>query len=566
MTANLETHRSGVTRDIFIILLLACAVLLPSLWTRDLWNPDEPRYMAVGWGMVETGDYLVPHLSGYVYPDKPPLFFWLAAFFYRIGFGLNGGRVVAALATVGTILVTYFLGRRRIGERAGLTAALVTMTLMFFLATSKMGVIDTLVTFLMVSTIACGLRAMEPETGARRRWWLAAYALTGLAVLTKGPVGVVVPLIVLASYGIAMRKKVRPGGWVHLAGAFLMVNIVGWWLVPALVAGGGEYANEILFSQTAKRLVKSPSHEAPFYHYLMLLPGIMFPWSLLLVPAGWSAWKAWRRDREPAAALGVTWFLSIFLFFSAVSGKRAGYILPIAPAVGLILARYLLSAERAGQISWPRLYRVLSRITLAVMGAGIVLCMISALVAGPITGLLYPNEADLQAEVAGLAKGAPLALALPAAVIILLVIYGWRRALERPAALAAVLVLLVVVTSVAVDLVLLPKANNVKSGLNFAEAADPYLRRAAQVCLYKNDFSGVYNIYTDRVSIPIIPTRGQALEEALASPDRVAVIGRDADIEKKLGQPPAIGREAVRVRVGHRNMVLLVNWPETEDR
>jgi hypothetical protein len=298
----------------------------------------------------------------------------------------------------------------------------------------------------------------------------------------------------------------------------------------------------------------------------MLAPGILFPWSLLLAPAGWSAWKAWRRAREADAVLGLTWFLGLFLFFSAVSGKRIGYILPIAPAVGLLLARYLVSAEQAGQLSWPRLYRVLARITLAIIGVAAVLAIIATLAAAPMTGLLYPGQSDLQAEVAGMAGGAPLALALPALMILGMVIYGWRRSLERPAALVTALIVLVVVASVSVDLVLFPRINHLKSGRNFSEAAGPYLRQADQVYLFRADFSGVYNIYTDRVSIPVILAETGALEQALGSSKHVAVIGSDSGIHEELGKPPSVGREAVRVRVGHRDMVLIVNWPETEKR
>lgn len=550
-------------RDVACILLLSAILLLPSMLTRDLWNPDEPRYMAVGWGMAQTGNYLVPHLSGYVYPDKPPLFFWLAAFFYNLGFGLNSGRIVAALASVGTLLVTYFLARRHLGRNTGLTAALVTLTTFFFLATSKMGVIDPLVTFLMVSTISCGLKAMIPESKARRRWWLAAYALTGLAVLTKGPVGIVVPLIVLAAYGIAMRGKVQKSSWVHLAGVFLMLNIVAWWLVPALVSGGGEYAENILFSQTARRLVKSDSHRAPFYHYLMLLPGILFPWSLLLAPAGWSAWKAWRRDREPAAILGLGWFLSIFFFFSAVSGKRAGYILPIAPAVGLLVARYFQVEERAGRLSWPRLHRALAKLTLGVFVVGIVFAMVSAMLAQPMTKRLYPNDPDLWADVVRLSDNVALALALSAIVIIGIVGHAWKKRLDCPGKLMCPLVILVLTVSLMADILLLPKANDLKSGKHFVIAAQPYLSQADKIYFFKSDFSGVYNLYTGMVSIPVIHKRG--LKSALTTAARVAVIGRDEEIRKELGPDFTVGREAVGVRVGHRKMVLLVNWHGEEN-
>jgi len=129
-----------------------------------------------------------------------------------------------------------------------------------------------------------------------------------------------------------------------------------------------------------------------------------------------------------------------------------------------------------------------------------------------------------------------------------------------------VLTALVVITSIMLDFVLLPRANKLKSGRNFTAAAEKYLRRADQVYLFKADFSGVNNIFTDRVSLPVIPARDRALERALDSPKRVAVIARDTDVYSEIGNPPSIGRETVCVRVGHRNMALFVNWPEPEDR
>ena len=561
MIAHDEKVRDSVARDVLLILLLAAVLFLPALWTRDLWSPDEPRYMAVGWGMAQTGDYLVPRLSGYLYPDKPPLFFWLAAFLYRVGLGLNSGRVVAALAAVGTVLVTYFLAQRRMGGRAGLMAASVTLTLAFFLATAKTGVIDPLVTFLIVSTIACGLRAMEPKTQAARRWWLAAYALGGLAVLTKGPVGMAVPLLVLMTYGLAMRGKIKGGGWAHLPGVLLMLNIVGWWLIPALVSGGDAYAKEIVFSQTSKRLVHSTSHQGPFYHYLLILPGILIPWTLLFVPAAWSAWLAWRREREPVAVLGLAWFFSIFLFFSIISGKRMGYILPLAPAAGLLLARYLMMAED-GRLAWPRLHRALTGITLAAIAVAAVLMFAGAMVSVPVTGTLFPKHPELKDEVARLARGLALVLALPMALMLALVVFSWRRAMARPWALVSVLIGLMLIASLTLDLAVLPRGNYFKSGKNFVEAVRADLATADRVYLFKSDFSGVYNIYTGRVAIPVLRANSSELRNALVGPERVAVIGRDTDLYKELGKPLPLGRIAEQVRVGHRVMLLVVNWSE----
>ena len=304
---NVEEDSAGkpVLRDVGLLLFLSAVILIPSFFSRDLWNPDEPRYMEVAREMVLLNDYVVPHLNGELYPDKPPLFFWLAAGLYRLGTGYNSGRVVAILASVGTVLLTYFIGRRLLAPPGPLLCAVATMTAFLFLVTSRMGVIDPLLMFLTTLSIFCGLRALDPSESHFRRWWIGCYLAAGLAILTKGPVGFMVPLIVLVCSAIARRGKVRKGGWIHMAGLAAMLALVAAWLVPALMQGGEAYSNDILFKQNLGRVMKSYSHRNPFYYYVILLPVILLPWTLFFVPAAWSAFRAWWRTHEPAATLGL---------------------------------------------------------------------------------------------------------------------------------------------------------------------------------------------------------------------------------------------------------------------
>lgn len=116
------------TRDVAITVALAVLAFVPSMFTRDPWNPDEPRYTEVAREMVVTGNYAVPRLNGEIYPDKPAPFFWMVALLMRLGFGFASGRVVAAVASTGTLLLVYHLGRRLYGREVGLLAALVTLT------------------------------------------------------------------------------------------------------------------------------------------------------------------------------------------------------------------------------------------------------------------------------------------------------------------------------------------------------------------------------------------------------------------------------------------------------
>ena len=280
---NRREAQSAAFRDVAVILALSAVALVPSLFTREPWNPDEPRYTQVAVEMVRTGQYLVPHLNGQLYPDKPPLVFWASAGLYALGFGLVSARVVSLLAAVGAVLFTYAIGRRLYDRQVGLLAALVTLTSGLFLHICDFGVLDPPLTLFVVASIYCALRAFE-GTGRRGAWWLGFYGACGLGVLIKGPVALSTPALVVLAYGLARRREVRLGGWWHLAGAVLLAAIVAAWLVPACRMGGEAYSSDLL-GQPWKRVVKSPSHQKPWYYYLALFPGSFFPWFLVFALA-----------------------------------------------------------------------------------------------------------------------------------------------------------------------------------------------------------------------------------------------------------------------------------------
>ena len=550
----------GTCRDVLLIAFAAGILFLPSLFTRELWNPDEPRYMEVGREMVLLDDYLVPHLNGELYPDKPPMFFWLAAGLYRMGFGLNAGRMVALTASLGTILFTYFLGRQLFSRQAGLVAALAVLTAGLFLATSKMGVIDPLLAFFTTASIYAGLRAMGNESLHFRQWWLASYAAAGLAVLTKGPVGLAVPLLVLVGCKHTLGRKARKGGWIHLAGSVVLLGMVGAWLVPALIRGGTAYSDNILFHQTAGRVWKSYSHRNPFYYYFLNSAWIFLPWALFLVPAVWSAVKAWRNSDGVSARVGLAWFGVVLVFFTLFSGKRAGYLMPIMPAFGLLMGRYFVLVNRR-QHPWPRVHKILVAITLSFFAAGFLLSIPAAAMAGKISRLAYPEDAALAQEVLSVGRGVlpwTVGFAIIGAVIAAI---GWHAGCRRdnPRRLFPAVFLLVALLSLFADLIVLPRINRFKSGKTLIQAGEAYLANADFLFLYHRDFDGVYNLYTRKVAIPVL--KGiEELGTALTAPGKVAVIARENHAYEALGTPPRQGHIAAQTRVGHRRMLLIANW------
>lgn len=581
-----------VWRDVLLIVGTAAVLFLPSFATRDLWNPDEPRYMEVAREMVVLGDYLVPHLNGDIYPDKPPLFFWLAAGLYRTGLGYNSGRVLAALASIGTVLLTYFLARRLmpVGEarlpagwapsrdpalaaapgcepaasgaagRGPLWAALTVLTVFLFSATSKAGVIDPLLTFLTTASIFCGIHALAPQSRRFRAYWLGCYSLAALCVLTKGPVGVILPAIVLTSYGFAVRRTVRVGGWIHLAGVLVLLCTVGAWLVPALVNGGKAYANEIVFKQNLGRVVRSYSHRNPSYYYLAASPVIFLPWSLLFGLALGSACLAWQNSREPAAVVGLTWFLAVFAFFTLMSGKRPGYLMPLMPAFGLIMGRYLVAAAR-GEHPWARLHKALVSITLGVFGLAGAVIGIAGVSAGRLTSAFHLSEIPFRNEVIASFRPAIPWLAIGGVLLLLATIIVWRAVifLGRRVLLVPAIVMLMLYVSLLLDLLVVPRVNQFKSGKEFVALSKDHLAQADRVFLYGQKYSGVYNLYTGRTSMPVL-SQPEELRAAFLAPGKTAVIGWDETLLDALGSPPTQGHVVASKRLGHRNVLLVTNW------
>ncbi|HPD16930.1 MAG TPA: glycosyltransferase family 39 protein [Planctomycetota bacterium] len=537
------TPRVAVAAIVGMTLL----ALVPSLFTREPWNPDEPRAAEVAREMIVLNNYLVPHLNGQPYSDKPPMFYWLAVGFWKAGAGLNSGRLVSVLATMGMALTLYALGRRLHSPALGLLAATITLSSLLVAMICRYGVLDPLLTLFTTLSIACAVRAFEGGPGLGR-WWLAAYGAAALALLTKGPVGVAVPLLVSAAYGAARRREVRKGGWWHLAGAALLAGLIAAWLVPACLSGGRAYAHDILFQQTAGRIAEGAAHANWVYFYLLQFPIYALPWTLLL--AGALVW-AWQKRRDPAELLGAVWVIAVLVFFSLFSGKRERYLLPLMPGAGLLCARYIVGIirEEHAPLRWHQgLWR-----------ATFVLIVLAA-VGGGMEILDFAKDPEVLAELKSLITPPAVAGVVAAGVAMLAVcVYGLR--LPRGAA-GEVRRVLAVVAAVAVlslcfDLAAAPILNQFRSGGELVRRAGVALSGAEEVYQYQDDFNGTLNLFTRRLHMPELKDE-KALRAVLESGRRVAVVIKERDAEALKGAMPF--RVVATRLVLHRPVSIIANW------
>src|SRR5579871_5722825 len=173
--------------SLLLLLLIPGALLYPCM-SFYLFEPDEGRYAEIPREMLLRGEWVVPYLQGEPYLDKPPLLYWLVGLSYRL-FGVHdwSARLVPALAVHACILLTYGFGRRILGERAAFWGALLLSLAPGFVSIGRLLILDGLLTFCVALAV---FAAYEAVRGQRLRydWWLLAGGATGLGILAKGPV------------------------------------------------------------------------------------------------------------------------------------------------------------------------------------------------------------------------------------------------------------------------------------------------------------------------------------------------------------------------------------------
>jgi 4-amino-4-deoxy-L-arabinose transferase-like glycosyltransferase len=319
---------------------LIAAVTLPQfllgLGDRNIWIPLEARYALVAREMLEAGYWILPHLGGEVYADKPPLLFWSIALISALGSGVSEwtARLPTALAAVSVCLVTWRMGVRLFSSTTGFLAALVLATSGGFFWSGRQALPDMLLT--LWTTASCWA-LWEWFAEKRRMAAIAAGVCMGLATLTKGPVGLVLPTLSGFMYLTVRRQLPRLGGRDALMclGAFLGVTLT--WFVPAVAQGGLEYAQTTILHHSLERYVKAWEHTAAWYFYLSAFPVEFLPWTLFL-PHALLVGAKWRRcQRQEGWWFALCWLVAILGFFSLSTGKRDIYILPAFPAAALLV-------------------------------------------------------------------------------------------------------------------------------------------------------------------------------------------------------------------------------------
>lgn len=305
---------------------------------RELWAPDEARFAYVSQEMREDGHWLVPHRNGEYYAHKPPLMFWMinGAATVFAGGEINAftARFPSLLGAVAALWSVVMLMRIWGRGRDDAAAALLCAATYLFAKQGGWGQIDMLLCGLeMLALLALFSQDAKPSFAKA----LAAYLCMGLAILAKGPVGFLVPLLAYLAAKFAAGEKGDLRRWHWAWGPLVTLALPGAWLL--LVAQSDPpagYLDELLFSQNIERAQGEYGHTEPFYYFLTYFPVDGLPWVALL-PFAWSALGGTPEDRTLRRRL-TGWMILVVVFFSLSPGKRNLYILLVYPALALLVA------------------------------------------------------------------------------------------------------------------------------------------------------------------------------------------------------------------------------------
>ncbi len=334
-------------------LLVTYLSLFHQLGTLPFFGSDEPRYAQIAREMYQKGDFITPTLEGRPWLEKPPLLFWmLVASFASFGSSEWSARLPnTLLALLMAVGIGVFAGVHR-GARCGVVAFLLLTTSLLYVGYARAASTDLPLTAAFALSMIGGFLAVNRGSYL---WALACGTALGLTVLAKGFVALPLILGCLALYIVAAHKPF-PAGPALVATVPAVVVAVPWlWMVWEL--NGENFIITFFVNQHLARIATDLHHHSePFWYFIPVLLGGFFPWALFLPASAHSLWK--RRKKMPPGEFELALFLWIwaalpFLFFSVSTGKLAGYILPIFPAISVLVAmQWELSIEKNHLDTW----------------------------------------------------------------------------------------------------------------------------------------------------------------------------------------------------------------------
>ncbi|MGA7749533.1 MAG: glycosyltransferase family 39 protein [Gallionella sp.] len=352
-------------------LIIAVAVIwFSNLEYRKLIKPDEGRYAEIPREMVVSGDWTTPRLNGLKYFEKPPLQYWATATAYEI-FGEHQwtSRLWTALTGFAGILLVWFAGLRLFGREAANYAAILLGSSMLYSLMAHINTLDMGVTFfLTLGIVGLLLGQTQTDKEKRRHWMLLAWAALGLAVLSKGLMGLVLPGAALFIYSVVQRDLSVLKRMHWLAGLAVFLLITAPWFYLVMKANPEFFQKFFIYEHYTRFTTKDLGRYQPWYYFIPILLAGMLPWTVLMFDTLINTWRGSKLPDKAfnAARFLLVWAVFIYLFFTVSGSKLPSYLLPMFPALALLMGKQL------ADMNTRRLFRLIAPILpLTLLGLGL---------------------------------------------------------------------------------------------------------------------------------------------------------------------------------------------------
>ncbi|MEK6747375.1 MAG: glycosyltransferase family 39 protein [Pseudomonadota bacterium] len=342
-----ERSNSSWQKDFLLLFVLIFLFFCIGLGVRPYITPSEARYIEIPRQMLATGDFITPHINAVQYFEKPPLFYWMQAFFLNLGNNEFMGRMATTLVVTLTCLVTYATGRLLYNRMTGLLAAASLATSVMGYCLSRVAMLDAPVTLFITCTISSFIFA---QVTRRKKFYYFMYASAALAVMTKGLIGIVIPGLVIGSWIIFTKNwKILKEARLFTGTLLFLAIAAPWHILMAM-----EHPQFLDFYFIHEHFNRFLSNEhrrtAPWWFFIVVTLVGAIPWIFFVIPHLMrnlghqiksiviSKDSHFHKDNK---LFLIIWILLPLLFFSSSNSKLIPYIFPIFPPIFILIGHRL---------------------------------------------------------------------------------------------------------------------------------------------------------------------------------------------------------------------------------
>lgn len=337
-----ENFFKALSISFFILVFF---IFFYGLGNYGLLAKDEPRYAGCALEMIENNNFIVPKFNFQDRFDKPALYYWLIATSYKIlGISSFSSRVPSSLCAILLVLFTWYTASKILGKVSGLLSAVVLATSVEYIFLGRRAATDiTLCLFFSGSLFAMYLGYFYKDWKIKIFWTILSGIFAGLAILTKGPVGLILPLMILTVFLFYRKNLDIKHIKVYFMISAIAIAISLPWYISVHNATNGGFTRDFFFTHNLERFTSVVGeHPGPVWFYIPILSAGFLPWIVFFIPAFLKfTGRIKRRSSNRFIVFCLIWASLIFLFFSACKTKLFTYILLLFPAISIITGHYL---------------------------------------------------------------------------------------------------------------------------------------------------------------------------------------------------------------------------------